>query len=218
VIALSAAAATALLLSGCAAGEHAGTSKEAPVVDAGSAKLGSIGINAISILAPSANSYAKGAEAPLQMYLTNDGQTADQLLGISTSAASTVRAYANAAAASEALTQAAEASDSAASSQSPSAASSPASSAADSSSAASCAPAAGFTPITIPAEGAVPIGYSDTQKVLLLQGLTASLFPAQSVQMTFAFCHAGSIEVAVPVALTPGPSTTPTVNIAPTDG
>ena len=82
VLAMTAGAAAALLLSGCAAGDHAATSKEVPVVDGGSAIAGSIRLNDASIIAPKNNSYAKGADAHLQMYLTNSGQTDDELIKI----------------------------------------------------------------------------------------------------------------------------------------
>jgi len=196
------AAAAALLLSGCAAGEHAGTAKEVPVVDGGSAKLGTIALNAVTVVAPSANSYAQGTNARLQMYLTNSGQSDDQLLGATTTAANAVQSFADAAAASSGASSSASASPSTAASGSSS----------------SCQPDAGFTPITVPAGGAVPIGYTDSQKVLQLSSLKGTLFPAQSLQVTFVFCHAGSVAVSIPVALTPGPSKTPTVDISPTEG
>jgi copper(I)-binding protein len=204
----TATAATALLLSGCAAGEHAATSKEVPVVDAAVGKIGNIGLNATAIIAPSGTSYAAGSNANLQMYLTNSGQSADELLGVSSSGAASVQAFANPAAASATTSSSARSSASAATS---SGTTSSSSAATDS----SCTPVAGFTPITIPAGGAVPIGYAATQKALVLAKLTNELFPAQSVQVTFDFCHAGTVELSVPVALTPGPSTTPTENIEP---
>jgi hypothetical protein len=216
---VGASGALALLLTGCAAGEHAATSKEVSVVDAGAAKIGPIGLNAVSVIAPKTSNYAKGADAQLQMYLTNYGQSDDELIGVSTSSAASVQSFANVAAANEAATAAAESSEAAAASSPPSAASSAASSspvAASSGGDSSCAPIAGFAPITVPAGGAVPIGYTDQQRVLTLEQLTNTLFPAQSLQLKFSFCHAGSVNIAIPVALTPGPSKTPTVDIEPT--
>ncbi len=71
--AVAAAAVAVVLLSGCAAGDDANTSKEVPVVDGGSTRIGSIGLNAASVVAPTDNSYAQGTDARLQMYLTNNG-------------------------------------------------------------------------------------------------------------------------------------------------
>jgi hypothetical protein len=215
---LGASGALALLLTGCAAGEHAATSKEVSVVDAGAAKIGPIGLNAVSVIAPKTSNYAKGADAQLQMYLTNNGQSDDELIGVSTSSAASVQSFANVAAADEAATAAAESSEAAAASPASDSSSAAASSpvAASSGGDSSCAPLAGFTPITVPAGGAVPIGYTTQQTVLTLQQLTGTLFPAQSLQLKFSFCHAGAVNIAIPVALTPGPSKTPTVDIEPT--
>jgi copper(I)-binding protein len=209
-----------MLLSGCAAGEHAGTSKEVPVVDAGSAKVGPIGLNAVSVIAPASQSYAAGSDARLQMYLTNSGDTDDQLLGVTTAAASSVQSFPNLDAAFAAPSSSAASSDAAAGtgvSTDGQPATSAASSAAASGSTAACAPVDGFTPVTVAAGSAVPVGYTDDQQVLMLQSLKSQLFPAQSFPVTFVFCHAGNVTMSVPVALTPGPSKTPSVDISPTD-
>jgi hypothetical protein len=212
VLIVTAAAATALLLSGCAAGEHAQTSKEVPVVDGAVGKIGNIGLNAAAIVAPSGTSYAAGSNASVQMYLTNSGQSDDELLGVTSTGAGSVQLFANSAAASATGSSSARSSGATTSSGATSSSASASSSAATDS---SCTPASGFTPVTIPAGGAVPIGYAATQKTLVLTKLASQVFPAQTLKLTFEFCHSGTVELSVPVALAPGPSKTPSENIEP---
>lgn len=181
-----------LVLSGCAAGKKAPTSEETPAIDGTNASVGSLLLREVAIAAPTSGpSYAKGDNANLQLVIVNNGNTADSLTGVTTSAAGSV---------SVAAMQA---------SGSPSDSSSPSSSASssDSSSSSSSASSGGagtFSPVELGANSSVSFGVGAGPNVLVLDGLTAQLFPAAVVAITFQFQNAGSVTVQVPVQLTQG--------------
>jgi copper(I)-binding protein len=188
----------ALALAGCAAGQHAPTSNEVPVVDGVSADAGPIALRAVTVAAPTQGSYPADGDATLQLVIVNDGHDPDKLVGVRTAQANEVRLFANAADADAA--SAAAPSSSASAEPSPSAASSPS------------APSS-LESLDLPAGRAVSIGYSPDLAVIQLHGLTSPLFPAESFPITFQFAGAGSVTFTVAVHLAPGPSTTPTENI-----
>jgi copper(I)-binding protein len=188
----------ALALAGCAAGQHAPTSNEVPVVDGVSADAGPIALRAVTVAAPTQGSYPADGDATLQLVIVNDGHDPDKLVGVRTAQANEVRLFANAADADAA--SAAAPSSSASAEPSSSAASSPS------------APSS-LESLDLPAGRAVSIGYSPDLAVIQLHGLTSPLFPAESFPITFQFAGAGSVTFTVAVHLAPGPSTTPTENI-----
>jgi copper(I)-binding protein len=89
------AAGALLALGGCAAGQHAQTADEIPVVDGVSAQAGSVALRAVTVAPPSENNYAAGADATLELVIINQGRTDDKLVGVSTPAADEVRLFAN---------------------------------------------------------------------------------------------------------------------------
>ncbi len=191
-------AVAALALAGCAAGQHAPTSNEVPVVDGVSADAGPIALRAVTVAAPTQGSYPADGDATLQLVIVNDGHDPDKLVGVRTAQANEVRLFANAADADAASAAAPTSSASA----------EPSSSAASSPSAPST-----LESLDLPAGRAVSIGYSPDLAVIQLHGLTSALFPAESFPITFQFAGAGSVTFTVAVHLAPGPSTTPTENI-----
>jgi len=191
----------ALALAGCAAGQHAPTANEVPVVDGVSADAGPIALRAVTVAAPTQGSYPADGDATLQLVIVNDGHDPDKLVGVRTAQANEVRLFANAADADAA--GAAAPSSSASAEPSSSAASSPSAPSAPSS----------LESLDLPAGRAVSIGYSPDLAVIQLHGLTSPLFPAESFPITFQFAGAGSVTFTVAVHLAPGPSTTPTENI-----
>jgi copper(I)-binding protein len=177
----------AAALTGCAAGQRAATIEQSTVIDGVNATVGDIGLRAVTVVAPpSAASYAKGEDAVLQLLIVNSGQQADQLLGVSSPAASSVKLY-------------------------PTLAGVPTASASASS---TSAPAQKFA---VGANAQVPIGFAATDKAIVLTGLTAQLYPAQSIPITFQFASAGSVTFKVAVHLAAGPPSTPSMNISPSE-
>src|SRR3981081_533144 len=87
---LTIALAATVLLSGCAAGQHAATVEEVPTADGVSADNGNIGIRDTAIAAPGSGSYGVGKNAPLQLVIVNNGAKDDQLTAVSSSLASLV--------------------------------------------------------------------------------------------------------------------------------
>lgn len=208
---------TALVSSACAAGQQAQTANEKPTFDGTQGSVGKIDLRGVAIEAPDQNSWAAGSDVQLDLVIVNNGDSADTLTGITTTAArswggfsstadaqAVVDADSAGATASSSAPSSAPAS-SASSSSSPSSSSS-SSSPAPSSSTSSAAPLpVGATSIAVPAGGAVAFSTPDSDRVLLLQGLTKMLYPAQEVAITFTFQNAGSVTLDVPVALTIDP-------------
>jgi copper(I)-binding protein len=201
-VGIALAASALLVLGGCAAGQDAQTAEETPVVDGVSANVGDIALRAVAVAAPPDKNYAQGSDATLQLVIVNGGATDDQLTGVTTPAAAEVRMFAAGSAAS------------------PGAASSPAST--------PTSPMPTSTPptsspetiseVNLPAGRAVPVGYSPDQPVIQLHNLTEQLFPAQTIELTFQFGSSGAVTFTAAVHLTEGPSTTPSVNVSPTQG
>jgi copper(I)-binding protein len=199
-----AAAGAAVVLTGCAAGQIASTSEIVPVVDGISANVGAIDLRAVAVSPPTDRSWAEGSSAPLQMYLVNNSSAADQLVSVTTDRAASVQLVAHGGVE----------------------ASSASSSSASSSAASSSAPASPSTatsreasqPISLPAGQSISVGFDPGNPQVLLTGLKETLFPATSFAVTFQFAQAGSVTAQVPVHLTRGPSSTPTLNVSPSEG
>lgn len=84
-------AAALLALAGCAAGQHAQTAEETPVVDGVAADAGPVALRAVTVAPPKTGSWAKGGDAPLQLVIVNNSRLDDQLSSVSTPVASDVR-------------------------------------------------------------------------------------------------------------------------------
>jgi copper(I)-binding protein len=67
----------------------------------------------------------------------------------------------------------------------------------------------------IPANSSVQVGYSDTGASITLTGVTQTLYPAQSVPVTFTFASGATITATLPVKLSASPSAAPTINVSP---
>jgi periplasmic copper chaperone A len=99
-VGVAAAAAGALLaLGGCAAGEHAQTAEETPVVDGVAADAGPIALRAVAVTPPPVGSYAKGSDAPVQLVIVNTSRIDERLVQVTTPVAAAVRLFPNAASA-----------------------------------------------------------------------------------------------------------------------
>jgi copper(I)-binding protein len=215
----------ALFTSACAAGKHAPTAEESPAIDGVGAGIGSMLLREVAVAAPpNGISYAKGDAAVLRVVVVNNGQSDDQLTSVTSSAAAGVSEYPSLADAAAVVSASASASfgpsssavgtsptttpttsDASSASTSTSASASASASASTHSSAAS---GAALTPVTVPAGGRMAFGINGTDRVLVLTGLTGTLFPAGTIPVTFTFAKAGSVTVDVPVQITASVSPT----------
>jgi copper(I)-binding protein len=232
-IALAAVAGFALL-TGCAAGKHAQTVNQQPAIDGVSADDGPIGIRNAGVLPPGSSNYAKGSSANLQMVIVNSGTAGDKLVSVTSPVASSVVlgltgpvAPADAGGPAATLSGEASGSSSASSSASGSESSSPTASGSSSASgSASSAPSASPTQgsssaagvqIPIPANSSVQIGYSSIGPAITLVGLNTTLYPSQSVEVSFTFASGATIDAKLPVKLTSGGAEAPTLQVSPSE-
>jgi periplasmic copper chaperone A len=83
------AAAAALTLSGCAAGQISQTADQVAAIDGGNGTIGQIGIrNVVMVTARTDAGYAKGDTVDLSLLISNNGLNNDTLTGVSSVAAS----------------------------------------------------------------------------------------------------------------------------------
>ncbi len=92
VRALTAAAALTLglLVSSCAAGQISQTADEVAAIDGANGGVGEIAVRNVELVTADTGGYPKGADAPLQLQISNQGLSADTLTQISTPAAGSV--------------------------------------------------------------------------------------------------------------------------------
>lgn len=212
-IGVAVAAGALLALGGCAAGQHAQTAVEVPVVDGVSANAGPIALRAVTVAPPTDKSYPEGGDATLQLVIVNDSLTDDQLTKVSTPVAAGVRMFADQADATfTPLPSPTESSSTA--SGTPSGTGSTPSGTESTTPSTTAAPT--LRAISLPAGRAVSIGYTPDLPVIQLHGLSRELFPAQAFPITFQFAKSGSVTFTVAVHIAPGPSSTPSIDIAPT--
>jgi copper(I)-binding protein len=209
---LATAAAGALLLAGCAAGQDAQTIAQRPPIDGASANAGGLSIRTAAIVASPGDSYSQGSSALLQLVIINNGATDRTLTQVTSSVAGSA-VVSNAGVPVAAASDSSAASASSGASPSPSDTSSPASTSSSSSSTASGS-AAQSEPIRLPAGQSVQIGFSPTGPNIQLNSLTASLYPAQTVPVTFGFDDGTSVTVDLTVQLQSSPPSAPVVSVA----
>lgn len=215
------------MLAGCGAGQISETSTQHATVGGTNADLGKIALRNMQIEAPKRGSWDQGATVALTMTIVNNTGTAEDLIGITTDAASKVLIFANSA---QYLTYLASLVPTTAPAG-PAPAASPSASA--STTATSTAPApttsapapaptsstpAAVTPagsVTVPSNTAVEFGYGNVNRpVILLVGLTAPIGGGSAATLSFTFSTAGTVSAAVPISLSVGgASDSPTLNL-----
>lgn len=89
----AAVAATALALTGCAAGQQAQTAEQTSVVDGTAFQAGTIDLRDVGLRAPGAAAYAKGSSAFLEGVMINGGRSTDDLVSVSSPQATGVELY-----------------------------------------------------------------------------------------------------------------------------
>jgi copper(I)-binding protein len=232
LVGIAAAASSVVLLAGCAAGKDAQTVEQKPAIDGVSADSATIGIRDAGVAAPeTGTSYPAGSDAPLRLYVVNNGTADDKLTAVSSDASTSAlltltgppgtSSTSTSGSASESASPSASGSASATGSASASASASGSGSGSTSGSVSgSASPSAAATsvPIPIPANSSVAVGYSAIGPTIILQHLNKQLFTSQTVQVTFTFASGVTITAALPVQLTSGGASAPTVDISPTGG
>ena len=176
-----------LLTSACAAGQKAQTANETPAIDGAGTSVGTIQLRDVAIKSPSSGpAYPAGAAAEVQLVVVNTGTTDDTLVGLSTPAAAASTLFATSSDAQLALSPSPSTTPSGAPSVNP-----------------------GLSSLSVPAGQRIPVGISTADKVLVLTGITKTLYAGTMVQISFSFSKAGTITLAVPVQLTDSASLTP---------
>jgi hypothetical protein len=171
-----------MLTSACAAGQHAQTAEEKPTLDGTYGSVGKIQIEGVALHAPDGGaSYPSGASVPLAAYIVNNGNSADKLVKVESSAFSGGWDVVS----------------------TPSLSSKPASGSTNGrpqTVGAGSAVAFGLQDLS-------PSGAGSPES-LVLRGLTkqnAPLFPGTAVKVTFTFANAGQTTLTVPVELSSNP-------------
>ncbi len=203
---------SALLVTGCAAGQDAQTVNQRPPIDGASASAGNIAVRAAGLAAPEGTFYAKGDPAQLELVLVNNGTSDDTLTSVTSPAAG----GAQFGSAGSSGTTSGSPSDSSSPSASDSSSARSSASASDSSasgSASSSSSAATSTPIPLPHGGSVMIGYGDGPSVTLT-GLTQPLYPAQTIPVTLTFGSGATVTLTLAVKLATSVPSAPVVTDA----
>lgn len=82
--------AAALALSGCAAGQVSQTADQVSAIDGANGTVGYMGVRNALLATTTGSDYAKGSNAPLQLWVSNTGIQADTLTSVTTPAATSV--------------------------------------------------------------------------------------------------------------------------------
>lgn len=185
--------ATAIVGSGCAAGQIAHTAQISSAVEGSHGTVGPIAVRDVKLAYPQNGRYTAGEDARVTLVLANAGIEDDVLTAVRSDAADRV-VFQSGDSATPVETQ------------SPSE---------------SVAPGEETLPgqessLTVPGNENV-LAYADGPRITLL-GLNRDLLPSQTVKLTFTFRDAGEVTLDAPVAIpaTPGVQPTP-VDIHPTD-
>ncbi len=183
----------ALLTSACAAGQHASTAEQLPSLDGANGSVGSINLRGIAIEAPSGTTayYPVGSDLAVKLVLVNNGTRGDRLISISSPAVTDWGSFATTSDASAVIE--AHSSPSASPSKTRSGRANP----------------SGTTiPLPTPAQSIAidagsrtSWGTPESKGALLLTHTTKPLYPGATIPLTFQFENAGSVTLAVPIAL-----------------
>jgi copper(I)-binding protein len=213
------------LLAGCGAGQISETAKQHPTAGGSNVDLGKIALRNMQIQAPEGATWNTGDTVALTMTIVNNTAAADQLVAVTTDAASKVMIFPGSAAYLAYLGSLPQSTATTApASPAPSASGSPAASASSTASPASSpspvstsAPvvASSTSSVTVPSNEAVQFGYDTADRpVILIVGLTAPISGGSVATFTFTFATAGTVTAPVPVSQTRGgASDSPTLNL-----
>jgi copper(I)-binding protein len=189
------AVAIALLTSACAAGQQASTANEQNTIDGVNADLGPIHIRGMVIDAPTLL-YKKNDSASVKVVLVNTSQTKSDLLVSVTSPAITDWGSFSTVASADAVL--------AANSSRPQKSTGPL--------------PLPTRQVLIPAGGRTSYGTPESKGGLVFLSFTRDIYPGTTIPVTLRFAQAGSITIAVPIALANSVNTTPIAPPSPLEG
>jgi len=169
-----------LVISACSAGQVNQTSTQLRDKVGPEVRVGDLTLRGIQLAYPTNGSYAPGDDAELQMSMVNSGSEDDALIGIKGTGFAEVRV-------TGAASGTVVASPSAGATTTPPPAP------------ATTSGGARAVDITIPANSSVFLG--ENAPTITLVALGQPLTPAQTLDLTFTFRKAGTVTVAVPVAV-----------------
>ena len=185
-VATALAAAAAISLSSCAAGQHAATAVDKPAIAGTGGSVGTIDLLDVSVQAPNvpgrdtgSKYYVVGDNAPLTITLVNTGHAADTLTSVTSTSFASWQIVST-----PLVTEGSSASG-------------------------------GSTSQVIAPQSRVALGLSnlgigsgESADTLLMTGLQGNdLYPGSVIPITFTFANAGSVTLNVPVDLTSSPTT-----------
>ena len=191
--------ATAIMGTGCAAGQIAQTAEITSAVEGGHATIGPIALRDVKVEYPQDGRYTQGEDARLTLVLANAAVEDDVLTSVRTDSADSVTFRSgDSATPVESPTELAP--------ENPSASTSPGAEPAPNEE----------SSLTLPGNENV-LAYADGPRITLV-GLTRDLLPSETVKLTFTFRDAGEVTLVVPVAIpaTPGPQPSP-IDVNPTE-
>lgn len=179
-IRFGAAVVAALLTAACAAGQQAQTADESPSLDGTNVDVGHMALRGLAIESPQGIAYKPGESASIRVVLVNRGSSTDILTSVSSPAAAGWAAYGGNPATTSTVS-----------------------------------PTNSPSPEVLRPRSSVPIGpgrrvsygVPEATGTLLLTQIKQALRPGELVSMTFTFAHSGSVDVQVPVQLSPNPPT-----------
>lgn len=184
ILGIGLAVAAALATSACAAGQNAQTAYEQNTQNGTNADIGPIHIRGMVIDAPTL-SYKKGDSATVKVVLVNTSQDKADLLDQISSPALTTWGTFNTTAEADAVLAANKGQRGKAALPSPG------------------------RQVLIPAGGRASFGTPDSKGALVFLNFTRTVYPGTTIPVTMHFARAGTITVAVPVALSGSVNTTP---------
>jgi copper(I)-binding protein len=211
---LTVAAASAILLTGCAVGQQAQTAIQPGAVDGIETSSGTLQITDAGILPSEGTaSYKVGESAPVQLLLVNNGTKTDELVQVSTPIAQSV--ILSPGILPPAVGSAATSSPSRNSlSSSPAASTNATPTRGGVTNSPTTAPLPNL-PIEIAAGSAVRVGFESSGPAILLSKLITPPVPGQSIPITFRFASGTEIVTKLAVKLSEGEHPAPTVSVAP---
>lgn len=220
--------AAALGLTGCSAGQITETDTQLPAVNGALGQAGTISLRNIQLAYPPNGSYPQGGKATITGTIVNDGQTQDELIGLTAPvateisvkgepllpprrvltvekgfeiASSTTSAPHSSASSSVTPTQTPSSEAPASSESSVPSTSSVATTSSEAPAGASQSGAAGPTLPTVSTTTQTSIPLDRGEIVITLDGLKEPVHSGKTIPITFIFRHGGSVTLAVPVAV-----------------
>jgi copper(I)-binding protein len=186
ILAIGLAVVAAALTSACAAGQQAATANEQNTLDGVNGDIGAIHIRGM-VVDPPTLSYKPGDSATVKVVLVNTGtKSGDLLVSISSPVVTDWGTFTTTAEADAVL----------------------AADASKTSSTAAPLPTPNHQ-VLIPAGGRTSYGTPESTGALVLLNFTKDVYPGTTIPLTLRFAQAGSITLAVPIALSGSVNTSP---------